>query len=216
MATTRRRTLSLWVGWALLILLALPFVQYSITAGLAPLRETDLGDNRFYATGMPLGNLAIFSHMVFGGLLMLFLPLQVWPGMRERFTAYHRRMGRVLCVLAATTGIGGLLYIALRGTIGGVWMTAGFALYGALVVLCAAQALRHARAGVFDTHRRWALRLLVLSFGSWLYRVHYGLWYLTTGGLASTPDFDGTFDLVQNFAFYLPYLLALEVWMRRA
>ena len=57
-------------------------------------------------------------------------------------------------------------------------------------------------------------RLFVLVLGSWLYRVHYGLWYLATDGLASTPEFTGTFDRVQNVAFYLPYLVLLEIWLR--
>ncbi|GFE52248.1 DUF2306 domain-containing protein [Roseobacter cerasinus] len=218
MATTRRRTLSLWIGWGLLILLALPFVHWSLTSGVGPLTGADLADNRFYTPQLTLANLAIFSHMALGAGLMLFIPLQVWPGLRQRWPGYHRWMGRVLCLAGVIVGLGGLTYIAMRGTIGGVWMNAGFALYGALVVICAGQALRHARYKAFAIHRQWALRLLVLSFGSWLYRVHYGLWYLATGGVASTPDFDGAFDLVQNFAFYLPYLLALELelWMRRA
>jgi hypothetical protein len=57
--------------------------------------------------------------------------------------------------------------------------------------------------------------MVVLALSSWLYRVHYGLWFLVTGGLGSEPDFSGLFDRVQVFAFYLPYLLALEIWLRR-
>ncbi|MEO0910923.1 MAG: DUF2306 domain-containing protein, partial [Pseudomonadota bacterium] len=63
-------------------------------------------------------------------------------------------------------------------------------------------------------HREWALRLVVLALGSWLYRVHYGIWYLLTDGMYSEPDFSGAFDIIQTFAFYLPYLLLLEIWMR--
>jgi hypothetical protein len=54
----------------------------------------------------------------------------------------------------------------------------------------------------------------VLAIGSWLYRMHYTLWYMTTGGLGSERDFSGPFDQIQLFAFYLPYLAALELWFR--
>ena len=123
--------------------------------------------------------------------------------------------GAILLVAGALlTGAAGCAFILTRGTIGGRWMDAGFLLYGALMMLAAVQAWRFARAGRFVPHRAWALRLFVLVLGSWLYRVHYGLWYLATDGLASNPEFTGTFDSVQNFAFYLPYLVLLEIWLR--
>lgn len=215
MSARGQRRVFVGVGLGLLILLALPFTLWSLSAAFAVQFSPDLSQNRFYEPGAPFSNLAIFAHMALGAVLMVFVPLQVWPGLRERFKAYHRWAGRVLCTAAAITGLAGLAYIALRGTIGGLWMDIGFALYGALIVLSAAQAIRYARLRALDAHRRWALRLLVLTFGSWLYRVHYGFWYYFTDGLASTPAFDGAFDLVQNFAFYLPYLLLLELWLRR-
>jgi hypothetical protein len=43
--------------------------------------------------------------------------------------------------------------------------------------------------------------------------VHYGLWYLATGGAASNPDFTGAFDRVQNFAFFVPYLILVQIWI---
>ncbi|MCV3274286.1 DUF2306 domain-containing protein [Roseobacter sinensis] len=215
MATDRQRSIVIGVALGALILLSLPFTLWSLRAGLALPLSLDLSENRFYALGADTSNLAIFAHMVLGALLMAVAPLQVWPGLRARFAGYHRWAGRLACTAAALTGLAGLGYIAARGTIGGVWMDLGFALYGGLMVLCAGQAIHHARQRDFSVHRRWALRLLVLIFGSWLYRVHYGLWYLMTGGAASTPAFDGAFDLVQNFAFYLPYLLVLELWLRR-
>ncbi|WP_299673342.1 DUF2306 domain-containing protein [uncultured Roseobacter sp.] len=215
MPAAKERSLPFEIFLGFLIAHTLPFTIWAISSAvLAPLGP-ELYENRLYTPGNLLANLAIFSHMALGALLMIFVPLQFWPGLRRRFVSYHRAAGRLLCLGAVVTGVAGLLYIAARGTIGGFWMDLGFGLYGMLVVLSGGQVIRCARARDFDRHRRWALRLLVLTFGSWLYRVHYGVWYLLTGGLASTPAFDGIFDLVQNVAFYLPYLLLLEWWMRR-
>lgn len=94
-------------------------------------------------------------------------------------------------------------------------MDLGFGLYGGLMLLAAVQTVRHARARAFGQHQVWALRLAVLAMASWAYRVHYGLWFALTGGIASTPEFTGLFDQIQVFASFLPYLLLLELWRMR-
>jgi hypothetical protein len=200
-------------GLLLLAALALPFALYAAGLGLAGLTDPPEGSRLFLPEGA-VSNAALAAHMILGGLLTLLVPLQVWHLPRERWPQVHRMSGYVLGSAAGVTGIGGLAYIIGRGTIGGFWMSLGFGLYGMLILLAAAQAIRFARHKDFVRHRRWALRFFVLAMGSWLYRVHYGLWHGITGGAASTPAFDGTFDLVQNFAFYLPYLLLLEIWLR--
>lgn len=69
--------------------------------------------------------------------------------------------------------------------------------------------MRHMR------HPDWAARLVVLALGSWIYRLHYALWEIATGGAYSNPAFTGVFDQVQNWAFFLPYLAVLEVYLAR-
>lgn len=215
MDRAQKRSIKIGLGLGLLIIPSLPFAVWALSSGVAGLFQPQLTEDRFFVAGQTIGNHAIYGHMVLGAVLMFLSPLQLWSGLRVRFPAVHRWTGRLLCFCAVLTGAGGLAYIMLRGTIGGVWMDAGFGLYGGLVVLSGVQVIRYARMRQFERHRRWALRLFVLSFASWLYRLHYGLWYLITDGAASTPDFDGSFDLVQNVAFYLPYLVLLEFWMRR-
>ena len=87
--------------------------------------------------------------------------------------------------------------------------------FGVLTLLAAIQTIRHAQASRLNAHAKWALRFFWLAIGSWLYRVHYGLWYLTTDGLWSNAAFTGVFDLIQNFAFYVPYLIGLEIYLAR-
>lgn len=214
MATAKLQNIGGVVGAGLLVLLVSPFAFYAFQEGMALLFEVGTPQSRLFTPGGTLSNLAIFGHMVLGGMLTLLVPLQALPILRHKLPVLHRWSGRVLCAAALLTAAGGLIYIVTRGTIGGVPMDMGFALYGTLLAICAVQAIRRARDRQFDAHRRWALRLLVLCLGSWLYRVHYGVWYALTGGIASTPTFEGAFDLVQNVAFYLPYLVMLEVWMR--
>lgn len=201
----------------LLLLIAvavLPFVLYAIDFGWRGLTRDLSGETYLWTPGGP-ANLAIFGHMLAGGLLTFLAPLQVIPAVRHRRPGLHRAMGYAIFGTAVLAALGGLAFIFLRGTIGGWLMDLAFGLYGALVLLCAVQAVRYARAGRTRIHRRWALRLLVLALASWLYRLHYWVWYATTGGIASAADFTGLFDRITLFAFYLPYLLVLEWILRR-
>ncbi|SFE56005.1 DUF2306 domain-containing protein [Roseivivax sediminis] len=194
-------------------LLALPFVLYSAGFGLRGLTADLSEDTRFFTT--PLPNALIFTHMATGALATCLAPLQLIERIRIRRPRAHRVLGYVTLGAATITGICGLGYIALKGTIGGTLMSAGFALYGALLLLAAANTAYHALDKDRARHRRWALRLTVLALGSFLYRLHYWVWYAATGGAGSNAAFTGPFDLFNFAGFYLPYLAALELWLRQ-
>ncbi|MBQ2262692.1 MAG: DUF2306 domain-containing protein [Loktanella sp.] len=201
-------------GLLAVMLLVSPFVIYAADFGRDGLRGRLDAPHYLFSANIP-ANTGMFSHMLLGALITLLVPLQLIRPLRQRLPGVHRWTGRLITLAAAITALGGLAYIALRGTIGGAAMDAGFTLYGALMLLAAVQTYRHARARRIDKHKAWALRLFWLVLGSWLYRVQYGLWYVATDGLWSTPEFTGGFDLVQNFAFYLPYLIGVEIYLRR-
>ncbi|ARE41081.1 membrane protein [Rhodovulum sp. P5] len=196
----------------LLILGVWWFVAYSVGRGLS-IADPEEQATRLFHAGAPVSNVALYGHMVVGGLLTCLAPLQLLGLVWRRVPWQHRALGYAVASLALGTGVAGLVYIAQQGTIGGPLMNAGFGLYGALMVLAALQTVRLARRRD-PAHRDWALRLVVLALGSWLFRVHYGLWVGVTGGAAMTDDFRGAFDRVQTFAFYLPYLALLELYLR--
>jgi hypothetical protein len=168
---------------------------------------------RLYEHGTVLANLGIGLHFVAGGVLLVLGPLQLFPSIRARTPAVHRWVGRLYVAAALAVGSGGLVYIACKGTVGGAPMSLAFAGYGALVVLCAAQSLRHARARRDELHRAWALRLFALAVGSWLYRMDYGFWALFRGP-GHTATFDGPFDLFMDVWFYVPNLALAELFIR--
>ncbi|MEO1640580.1 MAG: DUF2306 domain-containing protein [Pseudomonadota bacterium] len=199
---------------ALLGLLLLPFAIYAADFGVRALTGT-LAEPHYLLGSVSTQNAAIFSHMILGAVITLLVPLQLVRGIRTRWPALHRLSGRIIVISAIISALGGLFFIATRGTIGGWPMDVGFTLYGLFMLLAAAQTIRHARAGQIAAHNAWALRLFWLILGSWLYRVHYGLWYAATGGLWSNPEFTGAFDLAMNVAFYLPYLIGVEVYLAR-
>lgn len=212
---TIRRRMPDWLPLLLVLLLAMPFISSAIGLGMSGLSSDLSGQTHLFASDGLISNPAMFGHMVTGAIITFLAPLQLLVPLRRRFPAIHRWSGRLLCTLAVVTAVAGLVYMALRPTIGGPLMSLAFAGYGVCVLVAAFQTVRFARAREFERHRRWALRMFFLAIGSWLYRVQYQIWFLVTGGAWMEPDFSGPFDLFQLFAFYVPYLVGLEIYFRK-
>ncbi|GAB3495107.1 DUF2306 domain-containing protein [Spirosoma knui] len=169
---------------------------------------------RLYESGTTTATTGIGLHFAAGGIILILGSIQLLDSVRIRFPVLHRWIGRVYvgaCLLAA---IGGLVFIALKGTIGGPVMNIGFALYGFLMGWAALETYRYAVKRQVERHRIWALRLYALAIGSWLYRMDYGFWLMLTDGLGHTRTFNGPFDQVMAFFFYFPNLLVVEALSR--
>lgn len=203
---------AVWVSTALFGLYILAFYAGAVADGTP---ETwNEGLPRLYERETLAANIGIGLHFAAGGILLALGPIQLIRAVRRRLPALHRWLGRVYIFSALLAGLGGLAFIGAKGTIGGMPMNIGFGLYGALMVLAAVQAYRHARARRLDVHRAWAIRLFALAVGSWLYRMYYGFWMLLSGGAGHTANFDGWFDIIMVFFFYVPNLLVAEFFIR--
>ncbi|WP_114952461.1 DUF2306 domain-containing protein [Sphingosinicella terrae] len=167
-----------------------------------------------FAAEARLATAGIAAHFVAGAILLLLGPIQLIGAVRRAAPAFHRWTGRLYVASALVAGLGGLAFILAKGTIGGPVMDIGFGLYGALVVAAAIETYRHARARRLERHRAWAIRLFALAIGSWLYRMAYGLWFAIGDSAGHASDFRGPFDLVMDFAFYLPNLAVAELFIR--
>jgi hypothetical protein len=167
-----------------------------------------------YEAGKPAATTGIGAHFVAGAILLLLGPLQFIQAIRDHAPTVHRWIGRVYASAALIVGLGGLAFIALKGTVGGTPMDIGFGLYGALTVLAAVMTPYYARERQFVKHRAWAIRLFALAIGSWLFRMDYGLWLSVTHRLGHTKSFDGPFDIVMDYFFYVPNLIVAEIIIR--
>lgn len=199
--------LALNTGW---------FVIYSSSLGLRGMMSDDPNAvSRVFFPGTVFANVALAMHMIAGAVLTIGAPLQALPIVRRRWPRLHRKVGYGLFAMAVITCFGGLIYIALNGTIGGAWMSLWFALYGVAILWSAASTVYFALDKDFARHAAWATRLIILAVGSWIFRMHYVIWFAITGGLGSDPALTGWFDRIQVFAFYVPYLLIAEIFLRR-
>jgi uncharacterized membrane protein len=195
------------------------FGAYILVAYAGALADDDLGSwndvlPRVYEQRTPAATVAIGLHFAAGGLVLVLGFVQLIAALRERHPRVHRVLGRVYVTACLLTGVGGLGFILVKGTVGGPVMDVGFGAYGVLMVLCAVQTYRFARARAVERHRAWALRLFALAIGSWLYRMDYGFWFALAGGAGHTEGFRGPFDAFMAFAFYVPNLLVVEAYLR--
>jgi len=169
---------------------------------------------RLYQPGTGTATAGIGIHFAAGGIILILGSIQLIDAVRLRFPAVHRWIGRLYVVACLLAAVGGVVFIAIKGTIGGLVMNIGFGLYGLLMGVAAVETYRYAVKGKVETHRLWSLRLYALAIGSWLYRMDYGFWLMLTNGLGHTRQFSGPFDQVMAFFFYIPNLLLVEAFSR--
>ena len=167
-----------------------------------------------YQDGEPVATASIGLHFAMGGIILILGSIQLVERVRVNYPVVHHWLGRIYVVASLLTAVGGLLFIAITGTVGGTVMDIGFGLYGILTFWAAIETYRHARAKRFDIHQAWSWRLYALAIGSWLYRMDYGFWFILADGVGTTPDFRGIFDQIMAFWFYVPNLIVVEILIR--
>lgn len=209
---SRALTATVWISAGLFGLYILAFYAAALFDG--NIAKWNEGLPRLYESHTPVATAGIGVHFAAGGLILALGCIQFVRSIRTRYPAVHRWIGRVYVTAAFVAGVGGLTFIAVKGTIGGATMNAGFGLYGVLTAAAAIETYRHARARRLDMHRAWAMRLFALAIGSWLYRMEYGFWFMLVGGAGHADDFSGTFDKIMAFFFYVPNLLVAEALIR--
>lgn len=163
-----------------------------------------------YQEANSAATVGIGIHFVTGSLLLSLGSIQFINIVRVRFPLFHKIMGRIYVLASIATAVGGLVFIVINGTIGGLMMDVGFALYGVLLLVSAIQTIRKAKDRDFKSHQLWAMRLYALAIASWLYRMEYGMWFAFFERAGHTENFTGYFDQVMSFFFYIPNLIVVQ------
>jgi uncharacterized membrane protein len=187
--------------------------------GLTALRGDFHGWSKFithgYVPGDTMGNLAVAMHVASAAIIMLAGAVQLVPGVRNRFPAFHRWNGRIYMLTVVTLTMAGLYMTWIRGSVGGPVQHLISTLGAILIWLCAAMALRYALARDFKTHRRWALRFFLVASGSWFFRLMLFSYMLVFGPVAfDQATLQGPLFTSISIAQYLVPLAVLEVYLR--
>lgn len=159
------------------------------------------------------GNASLIAHVLLAGVLTFGGLMQLTPAIRARWPRLHRWNGRVYLVTASIVALTGLYLTWARPPFGGTG--AGLAISGnaVAILICGALAWRAARAGDFETHWRWAVRLFLVVSGVWFMRVFLMSWALSTRAAGMTDEFNGPADRAIQFGSYLLPLAVFQIYL---
>ncbi|MBD3646826.1 MAG: DUF2306 domain-containing protein [Pseudomonadales bacterium] len=149
----------------------------------------------------------IFSsmHVIGGAIVLLVGGFQFWGGLRNRFPAIHRNLGRLYLTFVLIGGIGGLMLAPYSA--GGLVAHTGFGLLAIVWLFSGWQAWAAIRARDIASHRAWMMRNFSLAFGAVSLRVYLGV--LTAG---FNLPFSEVYPMVA-WASWVPNLILVEWYL---
>lgn len=187
--------------------------------------STLMGDleiwNRLQALGLTpyvpadaIGNLAFGAHALGAGIVAFGGALQLIPQVRKHAPVFHRWNGRVFLVTVVALSLSGLYLTWVRGEPPGSFGELSTTFNAVLILTFAFLALRAVRARRIAVHRRWAMRLYLVSNAQWFTRVGAFAYFAVNQALGNEVSFSDPFLRFWTFGCYLVPLAVLELYLR--
>ena len=167
-----------------------------------------------YIAGDTVGNLTFGAHALAAGIIAFGGALQFVPQLRARAPTFHRWNGRVFLVTVVALSFSGFYLVWVRGTSPDLVNAFATTFNGALILSFAALAWRAARAREFTVHRRWALRLYLVSNAQWFLRIGLFAYFIVNMGFGKKVGMDDLFLRFWAFGCYLVPLAVAELYLR--
>ncbi len=179
----------LWSTIVFLILLAISFTVFRLMLLANPgaydeqaaniLPSGALEGAKEYNQGFENQPFSTVLHIIPGTLFLIFGAFQFSPKIRARKLAYHRWSGRVLIVLALTTGIFGL-YLGIEFRFTGAAANSAVTVFGAFFLFAILRAWFAIRRFDIARHREWMIRAYAIAIGIAVIRIVYMLLFVIT------------------------------------
>ena len=169
-----------------------------------------------WVPGHLVGNATLALHVFFAALVLVSGGLQLLPAVRRRAPVVHRFNGRFYVLGAVTLAASGLAMVAGGRAPGDLAQHLAIALNAMAIFAFAGLAWRDARARRFESHKRWALRLLLAVAGVWFFRIGLMAWIVVNHGPAGfdPKTFSGPALTLLAFGQTLLPLAVLEATLR--
>lgn len=166
-----------------------------------------------YVAGDTAGNITFGFHALAAGIVAFGGALQLVPQVRARFPVFHRWNGRVFLLTVAGLALSGFWLVWVRqsspSSLNAVFTT----INGLLILTFGALAWRTAKARDFAAHRRWAMRLYLVSNAQWFLRIGLFSFMVVSMGLGLKPKLTPFMQLWTPGCFLVP-LAVLELYLR--
>ena len=197
--------------WIFVYYIAAQYIPVLAVDGLPGMDKTSVPDG--YVPGDLIGDLSIVFHVLVAMVIIGGGTLQLTPSIRNRFPKFHRFTGRTYVIAAVLTSFAGLHLVWTRGVPGGLLAHYAISLDAVLIIIFAAAAVYFAVNGKFDQHRRWAMRLFMVSSAVWFFRIGLMFWFAVTGGIGiDTDTFRGPFITFIYFGQMFVPLFLLQLY----
>lgn len=165
-----------------------------------------------YKAGDFSGNLAFAAHAIGAGIVAFGGALQLIPALRNRFPKFHKINGYVYLTTVLALAISGFYLVWIRGTSPNTLSAIGTSINGFLILGFAFLTVRCAIKRDITNHRKWALRLFLVSNAQWTLRVGVFSYLITGSMLGFKPSFGDVFFPIWTFACFIFPLVTLQLY----
>lgn len=167
-----------------------------------------------YVAGDTPGNLAYLAHALGAGIIAFGGALQLIPQMRKKAPTFHRWSGRLFLLTVTALSLSGFYLVWVRNTSPSLGEGISTTVNGVLILTFAALTLRTAMTRNIASHRRWAMRLWLVSNAQWFLRVGLFGYFIVGRTLGAKVGFGDPFLKFWTWGCFLVPLLALEIYLR--
>lgn len=170
-----------------------------------------MGSTPYDATD-PNGNLAFAAHTLGAGIVAFGGALQLIPKIRTLAPTFHKINGYIYLATVLCLALSGFYLSWVRDASPDTLSAIGTSINGFLILGFAYLTVKNARNRNIASHRKWAVRLFLVSNAQWFLRV--GVFsYMITGTVAGIqPAFGDPFFSIWTFACFLLPLAAAQLY----
>mgnify|MGYP000532133208 FL=1 len=165
-----------------------------------------------YLAGDFSGNLAFAAHAIGAGIVAFGGALQLMPKVRNSFPKFHKINGYVYLVTVFCLAISGFYLVWIRDPDPVDLSGIGTTINGFLILGFAFFTVRRAINKDIASHRKWALRLFLVSNAQWLLRLGVFSYLITGNLLGMNPAFGDPFFPFWTFGCFVIPLLTLQLY----
>lgn len=174
-------------------------------------RWEPLGSTPYHA-GDFSGNLAFAAHAIGAGFVAFGGALQLIPKIRNSFPRFHKINGYVYLTTVFSLAVSGFYLVWIRDPdpidLSGI----GTTINGILILGFAYFTVRNAVKKDIASHRKWALRLFLVSNAQWILRLGVFSYLISGNLLGMKPAFGDPFFSIWTFGCFLLPLITLQLY----
>ena len=174
-------------------------------------RWEPLGNTPFEA-GDFSGNLMFATHAIGAGIVAFGGALQLIPKIRTYAPRFHKINGYVYLITVFFLAISGFYLSWVRKASPDMLSTIGTSINGVLILTFAYLTVKTARNRKIIDHRKWAIRLFLVSNAQWFLRVGVFSYFISSSVLGAKPSFSSPFFPFWTFGCFLVPLATAQLY----